>query len=350
MCVLVGEWVGVFAIDFAPVLAWCVFSPKLLRLCSFAFSFSHTHTHTHTQVSRASLKEAAPNCADEFDTSSTSATEEGICSSAAFTRTGLFRELQAAVASLKEEQIYETAIILQRFVLSHTLSCLFTRNLSQLHLYTHTHTHTTHSHNTPAAYSHAHIYPLSLICAHTHTHSLSLSYLWCSIGSLIHKKKREYSELVNVYSDLAGLCHNIVQSDELQGRLFANYYRVAFYGDDFGRVNGHEFIYKEHGFVRLSDISSRLRERVRVCLGLLVFGGVLCGFQWISCFRLCSLVWLLLCELTRRHRCYSLLVAVLIFCFCFCFFCPTPTPLNVQTHVHTHKSTYTHIVLCQVWC
>eukprot|EP00007_Cunea_sp_BSH-02190019_P004159 CAMPEP_0174230200 /NCGR_PEP_ID=MMETSP0417-20130205/1005_1 /TAXON_ID=242541 /ORGANISM="Mayorella sp, Strain BSH-02190019" /LENGTH=1996 /DNA_ID=CAMNT_0015307841 /DNA_START=193 /DNA_END=6183 /DNA_ORIENTATION=- len=153
------------------------------------------------EVSRASLREAAPNCAEEFDTSSTSASEEGVCSSSAFSRQGLFRELQAAVASLKLEQIFETAIILQR------------------------------------------------------------------IGSLIHKKKRDYAELVNVYNDLTGLCHNIVQSDELQGRLFANYYRVAFYGKDFGRADGQEFIYKEHGFVRLSDISSRLRDRYSAKFG-----------------------------------------------------------------------------------
>lgn len=39
----------------------------------------------------------------------------------------------------------------------------------------------------------------------------------------------------------------------------AAYYRVGFYGERFGYINGREFIYRESKDVRLGDIMERLR-------------------------------------------------------------------------------------------
>lgn len=42
--------------------------------------------------------------------------------------------------------------------------------------------------------------------------------------------------------------------------MFGTYFRVGFYGDKFGILNGHEYIYKEPAITKLPEISHRLES------------------------------------------------------------------------------------------
>eukprot|EP01117_Protostelium_nocturnum_P018478 TRINITY_DN7737_c0_g1_i3.p1 TRINITY_DN7737_c0_g1~~TRINITY_DN7737_c0_g1_i3.p1 ORF type:complete len:1870 (-),score=707.33 TRINITY_DN7737_c0_g1_i3:192-5801(-) len=74
----------------------------------------------------------------------------------------------------------------------------------------------------------------------------------------ICRKKRDYNQQKEFYTDLAGLCSTIVVGNESNNRLFSNYYRVAFIGKKFDEIDGSEFIYKEPSEIRLVDFTERL--------------------------------------------------------------------------------------------
>eukprot|EP00009_Paramoeba_aestuarina_P004974 CAMPEP_0201516646 /NCGR_PEP_ID=MMETSP0161_2-20130828/7930_1 /ASSEMBLY_ACC=CAM_ASM_000251 /TAXON_ID=180227 /ORGANISM="Neoparamoeba aestuarina, Strain SoJaBio B1-5/56/2" /LENGTH=517 /DNA_ID=CAMNT_0047913863 /DNA_START=440 /DNA_END=1993 /DNA_ORIENTATION=+ len=74
-------------------------------------------------------------------------------------------------------------------------------------------------------------------------------------------QSRNWDSITALYSSSAKLASAIVDSDRTQSRLFSNYYRVILYGKKFEENNGQSFIYKEQGFVRLSDLSTRLSEQ-----------------------------------------------------------------------------------------
>jgi hypothetical protein len=68
-----------------------------------------------------------------------------------------------------------------------------------------------------------------------------------------------------------GICHRNLQelceaiaaarAAGREQRLFANYYRVAFFGRAFGALDGGEFVYREPPSVRLADFTERLQRQ-----------------------------------------------------------------------------------------
>lgn len=50
-------------------------------------------------------------------------------------------------------------------------------------------------------------------------------------------------------------------------RIFATYYRVAFYGAQFGELNGKEYIYRENQITQLSEIALRLESMYKKRFG-----------------------------------------------------------------------------------
>ncbi len=57
------------------------------------------------------------------------------------------------------------------------------------------------------------------------------------------------------------------QQNQHNTRLFCNYYRVGMYGSKFGEdLDGKEFIYREPPFVRISDLTERLKVCCPHCL------------------------------------------------------------------------------------
>lgn len=72
----------------------------------------------------------------------------------------------------------------------------------------------------------------------------------------IYEAHRDYKKLSQVHNRLFD-CFNKIM---LQGnkRLFGTYFRVGFYGRLFEELDGEEFVYKEPGITKLSEIAHRL--------------------------------------------------------------------------------------------
>jgi hypothetical protein len=72
----------------------------------------------------------------------------------------------------------------------------------------------------------------------------------------IYEAYRDYKKLSQVHSKLND-CFNKIM---IQGnkRLFGTYFRVGFYGKLFDELDGEEFVYKEPGITKLSEIAQRL--------------------------------------------------------------------------------------------
>lgn len=77
----------------------------------------------------------------------------------------------------------------------------------------------------------------------------------------IHRENRNFVELAKVFTDCETLCNEIETSNASNSRMFANHYLVGFYGTPFKELDGHEFIYREGQYVRLVDITNKLKER-----------------------------------------------------------------------------------------
>eukprot|EP01133_Synstelium_polycarpum_P004982 gene4982-5796_t len=76
------------------------------------------------------------------------------------------------------------------------------------------------------------------------------------------QKNREWKRQYECYTALVVLCNQMISESSINQRLFANYYRVAFYGEAvIPDLHNREFIYKELNFVRLSDLSERLQKQ-----------------------------------------------------------------------------------------
>jgi hypothetical protein len=52
-----------------------------------------------------------------------------------------------------------------------------------------------------------------------------------------------------------------VDQNAEKGRLFSNYYRVAFFGKQWRDLQGKEFVYRANDTVRLNDFTTRLKVR-----------------------------------------------------------------------------------------
>eukprot|EP01113_Clastostelium_recurvatum_P012359 TRINITY_DN1641_c0_g1_i2.p1 TRINITY_DN1641_c0_g1~~TRINITY_DN1641_c0_g1_i2.p1 ORF type:complete len:1978 (-),score=555.53 TRINITY_DN1641_c0_g1_i2:59-5992(-) len=77
----------------------------------------------------------------------------------------------------------------------------------------------------------------------------------------VYERARDWHHQAEAHSDLTVLCHKVIDDNKASARLFANFYRVAFFGKVFGDLNNSEFIYKEQNHVRLADFSDRLKQQ-----------------------------------------------------------------------------------------
>ena len=75
----------------------------------------------------------------------------------------------------------------------------------------------------------------------------------------IHQSHRDYHKLAICFKDLKIVCDALVASNQARSRLFSIFYRVGFYGNAFGELNGRELIYKEPAHVRLAEFTQRLQ-------------------------------------------------------------------------------------------
>jgi len=73
----------------------------------------------------------------------------------------------------------------------------------------------------------------------------------------------DYAEQSKIYSELQKLCDKIVAESTETARIEPNYYRVAFFGKAFGKLDGTQFVYKETAFVRLADFTARFNEQYK---------------------------------------------------------------------------------------
>jgi len=73
----------------------------------------------------------------------------------------------------------------------------------------------------------------------------------------------DYAAQSKIYSELQKLCDKIVAESTETARIEPNYYRVAFFGKAFGKLDGCQYIYKETAFVRLTDFTSRFDEQYK---------------------------------------------------------------------------------------
>ena len=77
----------------------------------------------------------------------------------------------------------------------------------------------------------------------------------------ILQKKKDYRKQAQCYADLHKLCDTVVTENLTNQRLYANYYRVAFYGKKFAELCDTEWVYKESSAIRLADFSERLKSQ-----------------------------------------------------------------------------------------
>ncbi|XP_077992756.1 dedicator of cytokinesis protein 7-like isoform X2 [Glandiceps talaboti] len=74
----------------------------------------------------------------------------------------------------------------------------------------------------------------------------------------IHEANKEYKKLSIVHGKLQDTFNKIVQHDNK--RLFGTYFRVGFYGNMFGDIDGQEYVYKEPSITKLPEIAHRLES------------------------------------------------------------------------------------------
>ena len=77
----------------------------------------------------------------------------------------------------------------------------------------------------------------------------------------IYQTRKDYANLARSFSELKTVSELLVNTDKTTGRLFNNYYRVTFFGEQFLELNGRELIYKQDAMIRLVDFSERLKTQ-----------------------------------------------------------------------------------------
>ncbi|KAM9973471.1 hypothetical protein ACTFIW_010563 [Dictyostelium discoideum] len=77
-----------------------------------------------------------------------------------------------------------------------------------------------------------------------------------------YQHQKDWTKQRDAYQELVLLCNQIISENVVNQRIFSNYYRVAFYCQDLiPDLHGKEFVYKENNYVRLSDLSERLKKQ-----------------------------------------------------------------------------------------
>jgi hypothetical protein len=74
----------------------------------------------------------------------------------------------------------------------------------------------------------------------------------------IYESFRDYKKLGQIHSKLND-CFNKIMIHGSK-RLFGTYFRVGFYGKLFEELDGEEFVYKEPGITKLSEIANKIES------------------------------------------------------------------------------------------
>lgn len=74
----------------------------------------------------------------------------------------------------------------------------------------------------------------------------------------IQQRNHDWSALSNRFTEMSDLCHMITKAEEEHNRIFAKWYRVNFWGDVFGDLNGTRWVYKERPEVMMPTFIERM--------------------------------------------------------------------------------------------
>ncbi|KAM9746054.1 dedicator of cytokinesis protein 7 isoform 1-T1 [Menidia menidia] len=83
----------------------------------------------------------------------------------------------------------------------------------------------------------------------------------------IHEANRDFKKLSTVHGKLQDAFNKVYNQSSGWERMFGTYFRVGFYGCQFGDLDEQEFVYKEPSITKLSEISHRLEEFYSVKFG-----------------------------------------------------------------------------------
>uniref|UniRef100_A0A1A8FHZ3 Dedicator of cytokinesis 7 n=1 Tax=Nothobranchius korthausae TaxID=1143690 RepID=A0A1A8FHZ3_9TELE len=83
----------------------------------------------------------------------------------------------------------------------------------------------------------------------------------------IHEANRDFKKLATVHGKLQDAFNKVCNQSSGWERMFGTYFRVGFYGCQFGDLDEQEFVYKEPSITKLSEISHRLEEFYAVKFG-----------------------------------------------------------------------------------
>ncbi|XP_047212753.1 dedicator of cytokinesis protein 7-like isoform X2 [Girardinichthys multiradiatus] len=76
----------------------------------------------------------------------------------------------------------------------------------------------------------------------------------------IHEANRDFKKLASVHGKLQEAFNKVYNQSSGWERMFGTYFRVGFYGCQFGDLDEQEFVYKEPSITKLAEISHRLEE------------------------------------------------------------------------------------------
>uniref|UniRef100_A0A3Q1FCD0 Dedicator of cytokinesis 6 n=1 Tax=Acanthochromis polyacanthus TaxID=80966 RepID=A0A3Q1FCD0_9TELE len=74
----------------------------------------------------------------------------------------------------------------------------------------------------------------------------------------IHEANRDFKKLATVHGKLQDAFNKVY--NQVSRQMFGTYFRVGFYGCQFGDLDEQEFVYKEPSITKLAEISHRLEE------------------------------------------------------------------------------------------
>lgn len=77
----------------------------------------------------------------------------------------------------------------------------------------------------------------------------------------IFQAANDYARLRKCYADLVELTGILLDESQIKQRIFANYYRVAFFGTRLGDLDGHEYVYKELNTTMLAQFTEKILVR-----------------------------------------------------------------------------------------
>ncbi|XP_041854158.1 dedicator of cytokinesis protein 7-like isoform X2 [Melanotaenia boesemani] len=83
----------------------------------------------------------------------------------------------------------------------------------------------------------------------------------------IHEANRDFKKLATVHGKLQDAFNKVYNQSSGWERMFGTYFRVGFYGCQFGDLDEQEFVYKEPSITKLAEISHRLEEFYSVKFG-----------------------------------------------------------------------------------